>query len=89
MVSLATRWMRIDAQRAPSSSPTWATFVSRAIILSSFRRTALKETLVDPIEDLAGGARRSPAVSTGLICTRMVSCDTHSRTSGVIVGLPA
>ena len=24
----------------------------------------------------------------GLICTRIVSCDLHSRTSGVIVGLP-
>jgi hypothetical protein len=30
----------------------------------------------------------NPARSTGLICTRIVSCDWQSRTSGVMVGLP-
>ena len=32
--------------------------------------------------------RGVPGRSTGLICTRMVSCELHSRTSGVMVGLP-
>jgi len=37
---------------------------------------------------ISDAERGYPPRSTGLICTRMVSCDLHSLTRGVIVGLP-
>ena len=54
-----------------------SSFISGALNETSFRRLLISFAV-----------RGVPGRSIGLICTRMVSVDLHSRTSGVIVGLP-
>ena len=81
------RCIRIPAQRAPSPLPASTTWRSTAIIRSSFSSTALNETSFIRLA-ISRAVRGGSGRSTGLICTRKVSCDSHSRTSGVSVGLP-
>src|SRR6476619_4905556 len=85
--SLATRWIRIPAHSAPSQSPGFAICRSRAIIRNSFSRTLLKETSLRRFR-MSRAVRGLSGRSTGLIWTRIVSLEVHSRTRGVIVGLP-
>jgi hypothetical protein len=54
---------------------------------SSFSSTALKETSFSRFR-MSRAVRGVPGRSIGLICTRIVSCEVHSRTRGVMVGLP-
>src|SRR4029077_15754481 len=84
---LAIRWMRISAHCAPPLFPGSATFRNSAIIRSSFRSAELNETSFNRSR-MSRAERGVPGRSTGLTATRSVSCDLHSRTSGVIVGLP-
>jgi len=49
--------------------------------------TALNETSFSRFR-MSRAVRGVPERSIGLICTRMVSCEVHSRISGVMVGLP-
>ena len=54
---------------------------------SSFNKGALKEISLRRFR-ISDAERGVPERSTGLICTKIVSRDWHSRTKGVIVGLP-
>ena len=54
---------------------------------NSFKSTALKETSFSRLR-MSRAVRGVPGRSTGLIWTRIVSLDAHSRTKGVMVGLP-
>jgi hypothetical protein len=54
---------------------------------NSFRRTALKDASFSRLR-ISEAARAGSLRSIGLIVTRIVSCDLHSRMRGVIVGLP-
>jgi hypothetical protein len=69
---------------APSISPGSATCRSSTIMRSSL---SFEGNLVEAIENLQGGLRDTWR-STGLICTRIVSRDLHSRTNGAMAGLP-
>ena len=81
------RWMRILAHSAPSPVPGSATCRSSAIMRSSFSSGALNATSFRRLW-ISRAVFGVPGRSIGLICTRIVSCDAHSRTSGVMVGLP-
>ena len=87
MVALEMRWMRILAHFSPSSLLGLATCRSNAIMRSSFSRTALNATSLRRLS-ISLAARGVPLRSTGLIGTMIVSCELHSRTRGVMVGLP-
>ena len=58
-----------------------------AMLRSSFIRLALNEISFRRLRISRARARRAGALD-GLICTSIVSCDAHSRISGVSVGLP-
>jgi hypothetical protein len=60
---------------------------SSAIMRSSFSSTALKETSFSRFR-IRRALRGVPGRSTGLMGTMIVSWERHSRTSGVMVGLP-
>ena len=87
MISLRTRWMRILAHIAPSQLPGSATWRSNAIMRNSFSSTALNDTSFRRLR-MSRAELGVPGLSTGLIGIRIVSCDRHSRTSGVMVGFP-
>ncbi len=55
---------------------------------SSFANGELNEISLRRLR-ISVAVRGISARSVGLICTRMVSCASLSRTSGVMVGLPA
>ena len=94
IIGLAMRWMRIPAHRAISRSAGFAACRSTAacrriaIMRSSFSSVALKDTSLTRLM-ISRALRGVPGRSTGLTCTSTVSLDEHSRTSGVMVGLPA
>jgi hypothetical protein len=67
--------------------PGSATRRSSAIMRSSFRVTALKEISFNRLR-MSRAVRGVPGRSIGLMATRIVSLEVHSRTSGVMVGLP-
>ena len=79
--------MRMPAHCAPSLFPASATCRSKAIMRSSFSSTELNETSFRRLR-ISRAERGGVGRSIGLICTRMVSREVHSRTSGVMVGLP-
>ena len=75
------------AQRAPSLSPGSATCRSSAIMRSSFSSDGVERHFVQAVEDVGRGARRARALDrVDLHENRVLRL--HSRTSGVIVGLP-
>ena len=78
----------MPAQRAPSPDPASATWRSNAIIRSSFISVALKDTSFRRLR-ISAAVRGVLRRTTGLIWTSIVSCALLSRTSGVMVGLPA
>ena len=87
-LSVMIRCVRIPAQRAPSPCPGSATWRSSAIMRNSFISGELKEISLSRLR-ISFAVRGGSGRSRGLICTRMVSCASLSRTSGVMVGLPA
>ena len=74
-------------QCATSLSSAEATWRSSAIMRSSFSSTALNDTSFRRFR-MSRADCGTPGRSTGLMPTRIVSSDTHSCTSGVMVGLP-
>ena len=65
-ISLAMRWMRMPAHCAPSRSPGSAACRSKAIMRSSFSRTALKDTSFSRLR-ISEAERGDLSRSTGLI----------------------
>jgi len=66
--------------------PASAAWAQQGIMRSSSAGW-VKEDLVQAVEDLARRTRRTLAFD-GLTAMSNVSCDAHSRTNGVMVGLP-
>src|SRR5215471_16537330 len=60
---------------------------NKAIMRNSLSSTALNATSLRRLR-MSLAARGVPLRSMGLIGTMIVSCDAHSRTKGVMVGLP-
>jgi hypothetical protein len=87
IASLAMRCTRIFAQSLPSSDPGSAALRSSAAARSSLISTALNATSFTRFW-ISRAVRGMPGRSIGLICTRIVSEDEHSRISGTMVGLP-
>ena len=87
MASLAMRWTRILAQTAPSPVPGSATCRSNAAARNSLISVALKAISFRRLW-ISRAVFGVPGRSIGLICTRIVSDDEHSRISGVMEGLP-
>jgi hypothetical protein len=87
IISLRIMCMRMRAQWATSVSSGEATLRSSATMRSSFSSTALNDTSFSLFR-MSRAERGMPGRSTGLMATRIVSSDTHSWTSGVMVGLP-
>src|ERR1700720_196425 len=92
----STQYTEAEIRAAVEAADNWGTYVtvhaytpcrSNAIMRNSFSRTELKETSLMRLR-MSRAVFGVPGRSTGLICTRIVSCDLHSRTKGVIVGLP-
>ena len=86
--SVVMRCTRMPAHRAPSALPASATCRSSAIMRSSLSSAVLNETSFTRLR-MSRAERGSSRRSTGLIWMRIVSLDVHSRTNGVMVGLPA
>ena len=81
------RCTRIRAQIAPSPVPGSVTCCSSAPACSSFSSTELNAISFRRLW-ISRAERGVPGRSIGLICTRIVSDDVHSRISGDIEGLP-
>ena len=79
--------MRMLAQTAPSPLPGSAACCSRPIMRSSLIVAELNEISLSRLR-MSRAERGVPGRSIGLIGTMMVSLASHSRTSGVRVGLP-
>ena len=86
-MSLLIMWTRMRDQCPASPSAAAATCRNSAIMRSSFSSTALNETSFSRLR-ISRAERGILGCSTGLMATRIVSSETHSCTSGVIVGLP-
>ena len=87
MASLAMRWTRILAQTAPSPVPGSAVRRSSAAARNSLISTAFKAISFRRLW-ISRAVFGVPGRSIGLICTRIVSDEEHSRISGDIDGLP-
>ena len=87
-MSVMIRCVRIFDHLAPSPVPGSATWRISAIMRSSFIKVALNDTSFNRFK-ISLAVRGVPGRSRGLICTRIECSASLSRTSGVIVGLPA
>ena len=86
-VSLAITMHRMPAHRAPSPATGVGDLAQQRNHTQFFHQRGVEGNFVQAIEDLPRRTRRALSFDR-VDCTSSVSCESHSRTNGVMVGFP-